>query len=718
MNPTLLRSFVSAWKPTLFLALLVTLLLPAALVRAQSAIQGFGGLATGGQGGTVRYVTSLSDDNPGSPASGTLRWAINQARPSIIKFQVAGTIVLKDRLTINGSNLTIDGSDAPGDGICLRDYSVDIKNATNIVVRYIRIRRGDVALLAYLDANEMERYNTSAGLDCVSIDDSQTVLFDHCSVSWSCDELFGIVRSRNVTIQWCILSEPLGYYRLHPYGDNHAYGMNISASTVSIHHSLFAHYVMRGPQFEANDMANNAGYNVQLEAVNNLIFDYSSSGSRYSGSVETSPSNPSNVLFQYHFVNNKYINPNTSDPTIEVITKHTYTSAAKAYVNGNLSPHRTSSSQGQWVGVFLDDSAMTPITSAATQWQNQMSNVPLFTSTVPITTQAADAIFDLVLDNAGVSHARDAADARIVNDVRNNNYTGRIESQADVGGWPTLNPGPVAPVAPSNLQLNPVSTSQINLSWNDNAGNETAQKIQRSTNGTSWSDLITVGANVTTHPDTGLSADTRYYYRVNASNTHGTSAYSNVADVKTLAPNSLPSPWVSIDIGSVGIAGSATHSSGTFTLVGSGDLKGGEDRFRYMYQVATGDCEIKARVTSVQNNDSDAAAGVMIRDDLNDDCKEAAMLLTASNGAKARRRTSVGGNTIDTSIAVSAPEWVRVKREGDSFKFYRGGDGTNWTLEKTVSISMGSTVRIGLAVTSDDNSETCTATFTNVTATP
>jgi regulation of enolase protein 1 (concanavalin A-like superfamily) len=96
----------------------------------------------------------------------------------------------------------------------------------------------------------------------------------------------------------------------------------------------------------------------------------------------------------------------------------------------------------------------------------------------------------------------------------------------------------------------------------------------------------------------------------------------------------------------------------------------------------------------------------------------AAMLITASNGAKARRRTSVGGDTIDTTISVSAPEWVRVKRIGDSFKFYRGGNGSDWTLEKTVTITMGSTVRIGLAVTSDDNAETCQATFTNVTATP
>ena len=77
----------------------------------------------------------------------------------------------------------------------------------------------------------------------------------------------------------------------------------------------------------------------------------------------------------------------------------------------------------------------------------------------------------------------------------------------------------------------------------------------------------------------------------------------------------------------------------------------------------------------------------------------------------------MSGNTIDDTIAVSAPEWVKVNRTGNTFKYYRGGNGTSWTLEKTVTISMGGTTYIGLAVTSDDNSELATGTFTNVTTT-
>jgi hypothetical protein len=704
-----MKTFVLALRAILLAALFLPV-----CSRAQSTPEGFGAATVGGGSGTIIYVTSLSDDNPSSPAAGTLRWAVNQTGARRIKFQVAGTIALKDHLRIVNPNVTIDGSDAPGDGICLKDYSVIIDSTSQVILRYIRIRRGDVELLKYLAAHDLDRPENSVGLDCISLDRSQNVLVEHCSLSWSCDEIFGITRCQNVTIQWCIISEPLSNPHIHPYGDNHAFCLNISSSTLSVHHNLISRYVFRGPQFEANDNDSDQGYTVKMEAVNNLIVNYESSGSRYSAGIEVGEP----IGMNFHFIKNRYLNPSADQPDIEVIAKYGANTNVKTYVLGNIGPNRTVDTLDQWAGVFLDDSGMTPINSAASQYQNQKSSVSLFTVPVPVTTQAATAIYDLILDNAGANISRDAVDTRVVAEVRNNSYFAPIHSQADVGGWPALSPGNVAPYAPSNLAATVISSSRIDLAWVDNSANETSVRIQRSPNGTTWTDLVTLGANATSYSDTGLTATTQYYYRVDSSNAYGTSPASNSVSATTQATSTLPSGWLQMDIGSVGIAGSGTYSSGTYTITGSGDLKGGEDRFHYVYQVATNDCEIKARVTSVQNNDSDAAAGVMIRDDLNDNCKMAAMLITSSNGAKARRRTSVGGNTIDNTIEVSAPEWVRVQRIGDSFKFYRGGDGVNWTLEKTVTITMGSTVRIGLAVTSDDNAETNTSTFTNVTATP
>src|SRR5687767_4752712 len=107
MKPTPPRSFVSACLVTLFALLLLPL---ASHAQQIPGAQGFGALTTGGQGGPTLYVTSLSDDNPTSPAVGTFRWAVTQSGPRIVKFQVAGTIALKARLIIGSDNLTIDGS--------------------------------------------------------------------------------------------------------------------------------------------------------------------------------------------------------------------------------------------------------------------------------------------------------------------------------------------------------------------------------------------------------------------------------------------------------------------------------------------------------------------------------------------------------------------------------------------------------------------------------
>ena len=89
------------------------------------------------------------------------------------------------------------------------------------------------------------------------------------------------------------------------------------------------------------------------------------------------------------------------------------------------------------------------------------------------------------------------------------------------------------PAAPTTLSATAASNSQINLAWADNSTNETGFKIERSTDNLHFTQVATVGANVTTYKDTGLSAGTPYYYRVRATNSAGDSAYTTTATATT-----------------------------------------------------------------------------------------------------------------------------------------------------------------------------------------
>jgi titin len=96
---------------------------------------------------------------------------------------------------------------------------------------------------------------------------------------------------------------------------------------------------------------------------------------------------------------------------------------------------------------------------------------------------------------------------------------------------PPLN---LVPNAPTDLAAVPVSASEIKIDWTDNSTNETGFKVERAKGGGAFLEITTVGGNVTTYADTGLSANTEYTYRVRAYNGFGNSTYSNSASATTL----------------------------------------------------------------------------------------------------------------------------------------------------------------------------------------
>ncbi len=175
-------------------------------------------------------------------------------------------------------------------------------------------------------------------------------------------------------------------------------------------------------------------------------------------------------------------------------------------------------------------------------------------------------------------------------------------------------------------------------------------------------------------------------------------------------------PWSNRDIGEVGAAGSTTYGNGTITISGSGeDIWGEEDEFHYAYQSLNGDGEIIAKVNSVANTNTWAKAGVMIRNGTSNEAKHAFMCVTPGNGVSFQRRVSTEGASTSTTIgSLTAPTWVRLVRQGSTFSAYYSSNGSSWTPVGSESISMSTSVLIGLAVTSHSDGTLCQAAFSSI----
>lgn len=381
--------------------------------------EGFGKYTTGGRGGEVVIVTNLNDEGEGS-----FRKAVQKNYPRIIVFAVSGTIHLKSKLNIKG-DVTIAGQTAPGDGICLADNSVQL-SGNNIIIRYIRFRMGDKEQKGgMVDRNGSDDAFGGTG--------RKNIIIDHCSGSWSTDEVFSVYAGDSTTLQWNLIAEPLNYSYHFEKGDtgyeHHGYGAIWGGRHASFHHNLFAHCNSRTPRFDGirNIPEENCDF------VNNVIYNwghnnvYAGEGGNYNiinNYYKYGPSTAKKVSY-------RIANPWSKPPSIGF---------GKWYVSGNYVEGSPEITENNWLGVDVEK-------GSNADKEKVKANRPAF-SPIQVSTQLPKEAYESVLKNAGaILPKRDTLDQRIINDVKNRtggfidvqgNYPHGTPYEQTVNAWPDL----------------------------------------------------------------------------------------------------------------------------------------------------------------------------------------------------------------------------------------------------------------------------------------
>lgn len=431
-------------KKILFTILTAALAVTASAQEQVPAFPGAEGHAryiTGGRGGEVRHVTNLNDSGEGS-----LREALKGDKPKTIVFDVSGYIDLKSQLDIT-SNTTIAGQTAPEPGVTLRYYTVYFGKCDNIIVRYIRFRRSQVK-----DVND--------GADATWGRKRNQIMLDHCSFSWSIDEVASFYDNNNFTMQWCYIAESLTNPG-HSKGA-HGYGGIWGGKLASFHHNLIAHVTNRAPRFNGaryqwDGYKDNMYFDqyqwenyVQAENVdfrNCVMYNCQSGSACYGG--------PGGG--QINIVNN-YYKAGPSNEKAKTVTKVTvgskdnstpevlYGMTSRYYINGNyVSAAGDKAADYDWKGVDYDGGTVLIDGERYSKDPNHMngSNVAYaekdgvdyvkikLDEPCPagdVTTHDAETAFSKVLAFGGASLYRDLVDSRYVTEVGTGiaTYTGPV----------------------------------------------------------------------------------------------------------------------------------------------------------------------------------------------------------------------------------------------------------------------------------------------------
>jgi hypothetical protein len=380
-------------------------------IPAFPGAEGAGAYTVGGRGGRVIEVTNLNDSGPGS-----FREALEATGPRNVIFKVSGTIELQDNIYISSPYITIAGQTAPGDGICIKNWSIFV-DADQVIIRHIRVRPGDI-LPAGAVYKEVRAIRVG----------SRNVIIDHVSTSWCTDQTLDVIADNanggNVTIQWCMVTESLND-SVHTEGPHGCASLIRSAygAEVSWHHNLYAHNDRRGP-----DLAPALFYQYDPEGWyfdfrNNVIYNWMDVSSGRNLSFST---NGNDGRMYINFVNNYYLSGvNTPTPYLAYRTGN---KNCRGYFGGN------------YINGILPADPWSLVSFYGTWWWWDLA---AYKQSVPfdiaqVTTEPATTAYQRVLAEAGATlPKRDSVDERVLFEVAN--LGGRIiDSQNEVGGWPTL----------------------------------------------------------------------------------------------------------------------------------------------------------------------------------------------------------------------------------------------------------------------------------------
>lgn len=380
-------------------------------LKAFATAEGFGQYARGGRGGRVYLVTNLDDAGQGS-----LRECAEASGPRTCVFRVSGTITVSDWIKVMDPYLTIAGQTSPG-GIAIRIgrsmNSPMLIQTHDVIVRHLRLRPGP----SQRSSDNVDTLQISGG--------AHEVILDHLSTSWPTDEGINIVGSgavphacgdtRNVTVQWSILSEGLNVANrgAHSRGTYFGYG----ARNVTFHHNLIASNVRRNPLVNMRD---------QFDMINNVIFN----SARYNGEFYTRFGK-----LAINMIGNVAIVGPDSDKTSRLFLANyfrDFPAPFDIYLKGNMDVHRRTDAGDERLVLEPGD------------WQ-YVRATPVGPVSLPAgkITDPAQAYRDVAAFAGATKPGRDAADNRLIGDMRQ--CRGKIiDDPSQVGGWPVL-AGPQPP---------------------------------------------------------------------------------------------------------------------------------------------------------------------------------------------------------------------------------------------------------------------------------